>query len=101
MMKVHKNYLLLIAGLVWGFAGFNVLRIGIIEYTNYFNLLNIILSLCVYFVFHMMVFSKMVQKHTIRIHGYENKQFFLKFFDKKAFCIMAFMITFGIGLRVS
>ena len=38
----------------------------------------------------------------MRIVGYEEEmQFFLKFFDKKAFCIMAFMMTFGIGLRVS
>ena len=28
-------------------------------------------------------------------------QFFLKFFDVKSFCIMAFMMTFGIGLRAS
>ncbi|MEG0591713.1 MAG: hypothetical protein RR512_00280 [Coprobacillus sp.] len=100
-MKVHKNYLLLLAGLVWGFAGFNVLRIGTMEYDAYLTIVNVLLSIGVFAIFQVMVFSKMVKKHTIRINAYQDKQFFLKFFDTKAFCIMAFMITFGVGLRVS
>ena len=44
----------------------------------------------------------MVRKHTARILGYaEERQFFLKCFDVKAFCIMGFMIAMGVGLRVS
>lgn len=31
-MKVNKKSLLLLAAVVWGIAGFNVLRIGIITY---------------------------------------------------------------------
>lgn len=101
-MKVKKKYLLLIAGLVWGFAGFNILRIGVIAYEGLWSMLNILLSIVIFAAFQLLVFSKMVRKHTVRINGYEDdKQFFLKFFDRKAFCIMAFMITFGIGLRVS
>lgn len=43
-----------------------------------------------------------MRKHTARITGYvEERQFFLKFFDGKAFGIMAVMMTGGIGLRVS
>lgn len=49
-----------------------------------------------------MVFGKLVRKHTYRIINYqEEKQFFLKFFDVKSFLIMAFMISFGIGIRMS
>ena len=49
-----------------------------------------------------MVFGKLVRRHTDRIVRYEEEmQFILKFFDRKSFCIMAFMMTFGIGLRVS
>ncbi len=82
----------------WG----NILRIGLEVYESYVGVLNVLLSAAVYMVFQIFVFGKMVRKHTVRIVGYEEeKQFFLKFFDKKAFCIMAFMMTFGIGLRVS
>ena len=101
-MKVRKNYLLLIAALVWAVAGGNILRIGVEAYGAYVGVLNVLLSAAVYLVFQVFVFGKMVRKHTVRIVGYEEEmQFFLKFFDKKAFCIMAFMMTFGIGLRVS
>ena len=101
-MKVRKNYLLLIAAIVWAVAGGNILRIGLEVYESYVGVLNVLLSAAVYMVFQIFVFGKMVRKHTVRIAGYEEeKQFFLKFFDKKAFCIMVFMMTFGIGLRVS
>lgn len=101
-MKVNKKYLLLIAGLVWGFAGYNILRIGIIEYRDNINIINIIFSIAVYIMFQSFIFGKMVRKHTMRIKGYEeDKQYFYKFFDKKGYLIMAFMITFGIGLRAS
>ena len=101
-MKVKKRTLLLIACLVWGIAGFNILRIGLMTYRPYLSFVNIILSFVVFGIFQTFIFGRLVKKHTERILGYEEeKQFFLKFFDKKAFCIMAFMMTFGIGLRVS
>ena len=101
-MKIKKEGLLLLAGIVWLAAGFNILRIGIISYRNYVNALNVLLSVLVFVLFWVMVFNRLVKKHTVRIVNYqEEKQFFLKFFDVKSFCIMAFMMTFGIGLRVS
>lgn len=101
-MKIHKIKLLLLAALVWVIAGFNILRIGLISYQTYVNALNLLISLTVFFIFWLMVFKKLVKKHTLRIvHYEEERQFFLKFFDVKSFCIMAFMMTFGIGLRVS
>ncbi|MFU0464278.1 hypothetical protein ACMZ7W_01660 [Gardnerella vaginalis] len=101
-MKVSKNTLLLIACLVWGFAGFNILRIGIIAYSNFLSAINFVLSLAVFAIFQVFIFGKLVKKHTARINSYkENKQFFLKFFDVKSFIIMAFMITFGITIRAT
>ncbi|SDX93587.1 hypothetical protein [Eubacterium barkeri] len=101
-LKVHKHTLLLIGGIVWGFAGFNILRIGLLAYPPYVSIINILLTLLVYAAFQFMVFGKMVRKHTIRITQYaEDQQFFMKFFDVKAFCIMAFMIIFGVSLRYS
>ena len=101
-MKVKKKTLLLIACLVWTIAGFNILRIGILAYQPYLSIINLFLSVAVFAVFQHFIFGRLVQKHTKRIISYtEDSQFFLKFFDMKAFIIMAVMITGGIYLRTS
>lgn len=101
-MKVKRNTLLLLACLVWSAAGFNILRIGLVSYPAHLSVLNLLLSVLVFVLFQRFVFGKLVKKHTGRIAGMEEKpQFFLKFFDGKAFAIMAVMMTGGIGLRAS
>lgn len=101
-MKVKRNTLLLLACLVWSAAGFNILRIGLQTYPAYLTVLNVLLSVLVFAVFEQFVFGKLVKKHTVRIQAYlEERHFFLKFFDGKAFVIMAVMMTGGIGLRFS
>lgn len=101
-MKVERNTLLLIACLVWCAAGFNILRIGILAYPGHVAVLNLLLSALVFAVFQKFIFGRLVVRHTARIRSYEEKrQFFLKFFDGKAFVIMAVMMSGGIGLRVS
>lgn len=101
-MKVQRNTLLLLACLVWSAAGFNILRIGLMAYPSYLTALNFLLSVLVFAVFQKFIFGKLVKKHTARIRSYqEDRHFFLKFFDAKAFIIMAVMMTGGIGLRVS
>ena len=101
-MKVKRNTLLLLACLVWSAAGFNILRIGLMAYPAYLTVLNTLLSILVFAVFQKFIFGKLVKKHTARIHAYlEDRHFFLKFFDQKAFAIMAVMMTGGIGLRAS
>lgn len=101
-MKVKRNTLLLLACLVWSIAGFNILRIGLMAYPAYRTILNTLLSILVFGVFQKFVFGKLVKKHTDRINSYEEERhFFLKFFDRKAFIIMAVMMTGGIGIRAS
>lgn len=101
-MKVRKNTLLLIACLVWAAAGVNILRIGLLAYPAYVSVWNVVLSLAVFGAFQYFIFGRLVKKHTRRICGYEEEQqFFLKFFDAKAFAIMAVMMTGGILLRTS
>ena len=101
-MKVKRNTLLLLACLVWSAAGFNILRIGLLAYPAHLTVLNYVLSIMVYAVFQKFIFGKLVKKHTARITSYgEERHFFLKFFDKKAFAIMAVMMSGGIGLRAS
>lgn len=101
-MKVKRNTLLLLACLVWSAAGVNILRIGLQAYPAYLTVLNFLLSVLVFAVFQRFIFGKLVKKHTARIQAYlEERHFFLKFFDGKAFAIMAVMMSGGIGLRVS
>lgn len=95
-MQVKKNTLLLLACLVWTAAGVNILRIGLLAYATQVSLPHILLSLLVFFLFQVFVFGRLVGKHTRRILGYwEDRQFFLRFFDKKSFLIMAGMMSPG------
>lgn len=97
---VKKRYLLLIASLVWLFAGLKVLSLGLEAYKTNFTALNIILSLAVFIVFWLMVFNRLVNKHTVRIKAYtEERRYFWNFFDLKSFIIMAIMMTGGILIR--
>lgn len=99
-MKVKKQNLLLLAGIVWMIAGFNVLRIGLETYAEHRMIINYAITLMVFLVFWFMVFHKLTIKHTKRIHEFEEElQLFYKFFDLKSFLIMVFMISFGIIIR--
>lgn len=101
-MKVKRNTLLLIACLVWCAAGFNIFRIGFLAYRSYISIWNLLMSGVVFAVFQKFVFGKLVKKHSERIKNYsEERQFFMKFFDVKSFIIMVFMMTGGIGIRMS
>ena len=101
-LLVQKNTLILIAGIVWAIAGFNIVRIGLVAYEGNFTWWRALLSVAVYAIFQLFIFGKMVQKHTDRILNYkEERQNFFRFFDTRSYLIMAFMMTLGIGLRVS
>lgn len=60
---VKKETLLLLAGLVWGAAGFNILRIGLLAYPGHVTLWNLALSALVFGLFQGMVFGRLVQRH--------------------------------------
>ena len=101
-LSVHKNTLILIAGIVWAIAGFNIVRIGLIAYAGNVTWWRVLLSIAVYAVFQVFIFGKMVKKHTARILQYEDEwQNVFRFFDTKSYLIMVFMMTLGISLRVS
>ena len=102
MFKVKKRKLLLIAGIVWFIAGFNVVRLGILSYLAIEQKwYRYVLSVVIFILFGLMFF-KMSQKHTKRILGYEEeRQPFWRFFDLKAYIIMAIMMGGGIGLRAA
>lgn len=97
---VKKRTLFLFAGIIWSIAGFNVLRLGVLAYVSLVTPLRLALSAAVFGAFQAGVFGRLVKKHTARILSSAKKRFwFWEFFDKKSFCIMAFMIAMGFSLR--
>lgn len=98
---VKKKTLLLIAGIVWLIAGFNVARLGVISYLDIERKWYLyLLSILVFLLFGLMFF-KISQKHTKRILEYEDYRPFWHFFDLKSYLIMACMMSVGIGFRAA
>lgn len=98
---VKKRTLLLIAGVVWLIAGFNVARLGILSYLLIDRKWYLyVLSVIVFLAFGKMFFN-MSKKHTNRIIGYEEYRPFWQFFDVKAYVMMACMMSGGIGFRAA
>ncbi|MGY5216205.1 hypothetical protein [Clostridium butyricum] len=100
--RVQKRSLLLIAGFIWGFAGFRVLTLGLGDVeSNKGNLIfSLIFSSIVFYIFLKFVFNKIIKKHTKRIiKNTLEKQCVFSFFDFKSYCIMGFMIFLGITVR--
>ena len=100
MFSVKKRTLLLIAGIVWFLAGFNVARLGFLSYFMikpqwYFYIFSIIV-----FALFAKMFFKMSMNHTKRIVSYEDYRPFWHFFDLKAYIIMTCMMSMGIGFRI-
>lgn len=101
MIKVKPKYLLLIAGIVWFLAGTNIFVIGINSFIAGWNnnILYILPSFIVMFIFIKLIFYPLVQKHHSRIIKFQEDKPFYHFFDKKSYIIMACMMTVGITLR--
>ena len=72
-LKINKKHLLLLAGIIWAIAGFNILRIGILSYRGNVTLLNLFLSCVIFAAFWFLVFDKLVRKHTFRILNYQEE----------------------------
>ena len=98
---VKKRNLLLIAGIVWLMAGFNVARLGVLSYAVIERKWYLYLLTMTVFCLFGSMFFKMSKKHTKRIIGYEEYRPFWHFFDLKAYLIMFCMMGGGIGLRAA
>lgn len=61
---VRKRTLLLIAGIVWMIAGFNVARLGVMSYMNVERKWYLYLMSIVVFLLFGLMFFKMSKKHT-------------------------------------
>lgn len=101
IFNVKKRTLLLIAGIVWLMAGFNVARLGVLSYAVIEKRWYLYVLSAVVFVIFGRMFFKMSKKHTKRIIGYEEYRPFWHFFDVKAYLMMACMMSGGIGFRAA
>ena len=108
-MRVSREVLFAIAGLIWLAAGLNIVSIGFGAYGSVLgstvgNIPPIALalgSLGIFAAFGAM-FARIVRKHTVRIVAYgDERQPFWRFFDRGSYLVMAFMMTLGIALRAS
>lgn len=101
---IPKNYLMLIAGLVWCAAGAMVIVIGLPLEVGLVpsHLILFPLAVVIFFAFYFFVFSRLVRKHTGRIRARpEDRLPFWQFFNASSWAVMAVMMGGGITLRLS
>jgi len=104
VLHVPKNYLVLIAGLVWCAAGAMVAMIGLpLEFRLApEHLILLPLSFLIFLAFYRFVFSPLVRKHTGRIRARtEDRLPFWHFFTPSSWAVMALMMGGGMALRLS
>jgi hypothetical protein len=103
-LLVPKNQLVLIAGALWILAAAMVLRVGlplVVELAPGLPVL-IPLAIAVFLAFYVLVFSRLLRKHTLRIHSSNAGRLPVwQVFNAASWVIMGVMVTAGMILRVS
>jgi hypothetical protein len=101
-ITVNKRTLLLLAGVLWSFAGGRILTLG---YEDLFIYSDgaweyLLFSLVIFTLFFVYIFNRMVKKHINRIISSSlSKHCIFSFFDLKGYAVMIVMIAGGITLR--
>lgn len=104
VLTVPKNYLMLIAGLVWCLAGAMVIRVGLPLLLGLApaQLILYPLAVVIFLAFYFLVFSRLVRKHTGRIRARPEERLpFWNVFNASSWAMMAVMVIVGMALRVS
>lgn len=100
--SIPKRYLLLVAALVWTFAGGMLLLKGISLFFKYpeFLVLKISISAFGGGLFYLLLFSKISNKHIKRILNIKiDRPCFFSFFNVRSYVLMSIMISSGILLK--
>lgn len=100
--RVSKTYLLLVAAIVWTFAGGILLYRGYSMSIPFPHFLVLKIAWCIFagLVFFMLLFTKISQKHVLRIKNLPiDHPCIFSFFNLKSYLMMAIMIFSGITLR--
>jgi len=104
VISIPKNYLMLIAGLVWCLAGAMVSRVGLALLLGLApeHLFLVPLAGVIFLAFYFLIFSRLVRKHTARIRARPEERLpFWNFFNASSWVIMLVMMTGGMALRFS
>jgi len=104
VVHIPKNYLVLIAGLVWCAAGAVVCMVGLpLEFRLApSHLILLPLAVGIFVAFYFFVFSRLVRKHTGRVRARaEDRLPFWHFFNASSWAMMAVMMGGGMALRLS
>jgi len=100
IFTIPKNYLVLIAGLLWIFAGIMVFKTGVPILFAMHNPIAFILSVGVFLIFYLIIFRNLVFKHIKRIkETMDERGYIWQFFDLKSYIIMFVMMTGGTLVR--
>jgi hypothetical protein len=100
--SVSKKNLLVVAGIVWSFAGGILLYKGIslLLNENTYLAIEFIIGISFGIVFYFLLFSRISFKHIHRIFRIEiQRPCFFSFFNVRSYILMILMISTGIGLR--
>ena len=104
IVHIPKNYLILIAGLVWCVAGAMVCVIGLPLELGLApsHLILFPLAAAIFIALYFFVFSRLVRKHTGRIRARpEDRLPFWHFFNASSWAVMVVMMGGGLTLRLS
>jgi hypothetical protein len=102
--RISKHYLLLVAALVWTFAGGMLLFRGYFFLMDFPDWLVFKIAGCLVggLIFFKLLFVKISGKHVLRIKNMPiEKPCLFSFFNLRSYLMMFFMITLGITLRKS
>ena len=97
---VPKVVLIALGAALWGFAAFRILKMGFvfIEKHALHHLLNYFIGIAGFVPFFLLVFRKVSLRYITRIKNLPQKRpCIFAFFDVRAYVMMSFMITMGIG----
>lgn len=104
VLTLPKNYLILLAGIVWCLAGAMVCVVGLpleIRLAPQ-HLLLVPEAAIIFLLFYFLVFSRLVRKHAGRISARrEDRLPFWQFFNGPSWALMALMMGGGMALRLS
>jgi hypothetical protein len=103
-LRVPKNHLMLIAGVVWCLAGAMVCLVGFpLEMRLVPSDLALVpLAIVIFLAFDLLVFSRLVRKHTGRIRARTEERLpFWHFFNGSSWAVMALMMGGGMAIRFS
>lgn len=101
---ISKSSLLLLAALVWAFAGIMLLSRGVAGITDsgWVLWLKLVGGFMAGVLFYCFMFIRISAKHIHRIKNLEKKrQPFYSFFNLRSYIMMASMITLGVTLRTT